>query len=146
LLSGRFPGTTGIFDFANLRERLRNAVFLPEYFRQQGYFTAGPGKVYHSVDPGNVPAGRPIPHTADPRDWDVFRLPMPSLPGRKGEEQVFSRRNITPLWWYQADGTDDDQAGGQIATETIRLLEEYAPARRELKDLLRKTKKGRFTC
>jgi len=37
---------------------LQDAVFLPEYFRQQGYFTARVGKVFH--------IGRDVPEC-----WDV---------------------------------------------------------------------------
>src|SRR6516162_9442765 len=41
-LSGLRPETTGIFEFKTLlRERIPNVVFLPQLFRERGYFTAG---------------------------------------------------------------------------------------------------------
>ncbi|MEX0717827.1 MAG: sulfatase [Planctomycetaceae bacterium] len=40
-LSGRRPGT--------LQKELRDAAWMPHYFREQGYFTAAVGKVVHSV-------------------------------------------------------------------------------------------------
>ena len=60
-LSGRRPDTTRIVD--NLtppRTFLKDAVFLPEHFRQQGYRTIKVGKIFHTGD-----------EFEDPRSWDV---------------------------------------------------------------------------
>lgn len=47
-LSGLRPETTGIFEFQTLlRTKMPDVVFLPQFFREQGYFTAGMGKVFH---------------------------------------------------------------------------------------------------
>ncbi len=47
-LSGLRPETTGIFEFQTLlRQKMPDVVFLPQLFRQHGYFTAGMGKVFH---------------------------------------------------------------------------------------------------
>jgi uncharacterized sulfatase len=47
-LSGLRPETTGIFEFQTLlREKMPEVVFLPQLFRESGYFTAGMGKVFH---------------------------------------------------------------------------------------------------
>src|SRR5262245_21340373 len=46
-LSGLRPETTGIFEFQTLlRQKIPDVVFLPQLFREQGYFTAGMGKVF----------------------------------------------------------------------------------------------------
>jgi iduronate 2-sulfatase len=48
-LSGLRPETTGIFEFQTLlRTKMPDVVFLPQLFRQHGYFTAGMGKVFHN--------------------------------------------------------------------------------------------------
>jgi uncharacterized sulfatase len=48
-LSGLRPETTGIFEFQSLlRTKMPDVVFLPQLFRQHGYFTAGMGKVFHN--------------------------------------------------------------------------------------------------
>ncbi len=59
-LSGRRPEQTRMFgnEDASRTPSLQDAVFLPEYFRQQGYFTARVGKVFH--------IGRDVPEC-----WDV---------------------------------------------------------------------------
>ena len=59
-LSGRRPEQTRMFgnEDASRTPSLKDAVFLPEYFKQQGYFTARVGKVFH--------IGRDVPEC-----WDV---------------------------------------------------------------------------
>ncbi len=54
-LSGRRPETTGIYVLnVSARTALPNAVLLPQYFKQKGYYTAGAGKVFHSVKMNDV--------------------------------------------------------------------------------------------
>src|SRR6478672_3254167 len=50
-LSGRYPEVTGVLNNAtNPRTRLGpDFQFLPEYFRAQGYLTAGSGKIAHGA-------------------------------------------------------------------------------------------------
>ena len=54
LMSGLLPTTTGIYGQIgdkNLRkssEPVKQATFLPEYFKQQGYKTIGVGKLFHN--------------------------------------------------------------------------------------------------
>lgn len=59
-LSGRRPEQTRMFgnEGASRTPSLQDAAFLPEYFKQQGYFTARVGKVFH--------IGRDVPEC-----WDV---------------------------------------------------------------------------
>ena len=59
-LSGRRPEQTRMFgnEGSSRTPSLQDAVFLPEYFKQQGYFTARVGKVFH--------IGRDVPEC-----WDV---------------------------------------------------------------------------
>lgn len=47
-LSGRRPERTGIYELQTApRKAMPDAVFLPQLFRQNGYFTARYGKLYH---------------------------------------------------------------------------------------------------
>src|SRR6478672_2146007 len=47
-LSGLRVETTGIFEFQTLlRDKMPKVVFLPQLFRENGWFTAGMGKVFH---------------------------------------------------------------------------------------------------
>lgn len=49
-LSGRRPETSGVYVLGTTaRTALPDAVMLPQFFRQRGYFTAGAGKVFHNA-------------------------------------------------------------------------------------------------
>lgn len=71
LLTGLNPDVTGIITIGpHFRDSVSNVVTLPQYFKQNGYFTQGFGKVYHNGlddpqswsvphDPGNRPKYAP---------------------------------------------------------------------------------------
>lgn len=59
LLSGLYPETTGVFSNADrLSPGLREMAFLPEYFRYNGYFAEGFGKIAHRAS--TLSWGEPI--------------------------------------------------------------------------------------
>lgn len=59
LMTGLRPSTTGIYglisdnDVKNSNEATRNNIFLHQYFKNNGYYTMGAGKVFHN----NIPDG-----------------------------------------------------------------------------------------
>lgn len=60
-LSGRRPETSGVYVLNTAaRTALPDAVLLPQFFRQHGYYTAGAGKVFHN------------PRTNDALSWDRY--------------------------------------------------------------------------
>ena len=81
-LSGLRPSTVGVTDLRTpLRERISNLVTLPQYFRENGYFTARSGKVFHQA----VPEGIGKPGADDPRL--IFKLVELSDASRDFAEQ-----------------------------------------------------------
>ena len=49
-LSGRRPETSGVYILSTpARTALPDAVMLPQFFRQQGYLSAGAGKIFHNT-------------------------------------------------------------------------------------------------
>jgi arylsulfatase A-like enzyme len=84
LLSGLRPSTTGIYgqikdgDIRSANEQTEKAVFLPEYFRNNGYHTMGIGKIFHDHAPAGVfeeSGGRekgfgPLPPNGKKFHWD----------------------------------------------------------------------------
>ena len=51
LMTGVLPSNSGVYENPQdwrQSERLKDAVTLPQYFRQNGYWVAGGGKLYHS--------------------------------------------------------------------------------------------------
>jgi len=55
MLSGKRPSTTGLYDNARWwKASLPELVTMPQYFKNNGYYSAGAGKVFHHT-PGNNP-------------------------------------------------------------------------------------------
>ncbi|MGV3483739.1 MAG: sulfatase [Planctomycetaceae bacterium] len=123
LLTGLRPDATTVYDLdRHFRERVPNAVTLPQLFRQRGWFTARIGKLYHY----DVPRGIGTDGLDDPTSWDQVSNPK----GRDVTDEA-SITNPTPekpisaaLSWLEAEGTDEQQTDGQIASEAVRFLEQ----------------------
>ncbi len=60
-LSGRRPEASGVYSLAtSARTALPDAVMLPQFFRQRGYFTGGAGKIFHNAK------------MSDAASWDFY--------------------------------------------------------------------------
>jgi len=114
LLTGLRPDTTNIFgNQTHFRTKLPDVVTLPELFRQNGYFAASLGKIYHRI--GDMD---------DAKSWDAAQYPVGTARGRQGEGRNLTGGRLRWCEWRAAEGDDEDQPDGQIAREAIRILEE----------------------
>ena len=126
-LSGRYPESTGVLN-NNTDPRVRlgpDFQFLPEYFRAQGYFTAGCGKIAHGG-------------FNDALSWDYYSEPargidadgeesIPKKKSRNGESAKSVANDLTtfPFEWEATPNKDAEEADGQVARRLLRFLSEH---------------------
>jgi uncharacterized sulfatase len=138
-LSGRRPETTRVLGNGTEPRTALGAdfQFLPEYFRAQGYFTAGIGKIAHGGH-------------ADTIKWDVQEdrargeaddedtAERPRAKGKKAGAGAKARRAAkaakaarqaasgdVPFAWQATDKDDAEEHDGYTARRVVKLLEEH---------------------
>jgi iduronate 2-sulfatase len=138
LMLGSHSTSSGLYDLGSqLRERVPDAVTLPQYFARHGYRTESLGKIFH-IGHGNHgdPESFSVPHFADKV---IEYLDPASTDGGKltREEALFTNQRLGEIASlprgaaFEAPVADDeDYADGRVATETIRRLR-AAKERRE---------------
>jgi uncharacterized sulfatase len=120
LLSGLRPDTTRVFDNNTPpRTTIGNVSFLPEWFAQNGYFTAKIGKVAHGA-------------FEDAVKWDISR---PATPGRNARREAGGKKRGNngkqvgeeggiKLSWTRTENQDEDEPDGHTARQIVDILEQ----------------------
>jgi len=135
-LSGLRPDTTKIAingSDARVRDNVPSVVTLPQLFKNKGYYTMRVGKIFHY----DVPADIGTDGRDDAPSWNQVVNPRGKDrdQGKKGKDSSASDggkggggkggggKSSLLLGWSEADGTDEEQTDGMVATEAIRLME-----------------------
>lgn len=127
-LTGLYPDQTLIHRNAiYIREHIPNVKTLPQMFRDNGYFATRIGKLYHY----NVPKHIGTSGHDDPYSWNYTINPR----GRDVEDEphIFSLRPGSfggTLSWLAAEGADEEQTDGMIATAAVEELQRYSKEER----------------
>ncbi len=105
-----------------LRKKWPDLVTLPQLFRNNGYFTAGLGKLFHmgTDENGEQTLFR------DDASFDYFFKAHGNEPeiAKKGEGRYLGDGTVKWARWLAAEGGDTAQKDGMLAAEAVRLLEE----------------------
>lgn len=123
VMTGLRPDTIKVYDLdRHFRDEVPNAVTLSQSFQHKGYFAGRVGKIYHY----NVPASIGTDGFDDAPSWN--RTVNPKGRDKTDEALVFNaephRKISGALSWLKADGDDEEQTDGMIATEAIRMMQE----------------------
>src|SRR4051794_4432617 len=126
LMTGLRPSTTRVFNLAyHFRKGLPDVVTLPQLFKNNGYYAARVGKIYHYGNPGDIGTSG----LDDPPSWKEFFNPA-GLDKTTLEPDV---TNYTPgrglgsamVFLSDPKGRDEDHTDGKVATQAIELLEKH---------------------
>ena len=106
-----------------LRTTVPDVITMGQRFRQQGYRSVRIGKIYHYDNPSSIGSSS----TDDIYTWDYTINPW----GRDKEEEykintLRERQYGGTLSWLAADGKDEEQTDGIVATEAIEQLEKFS--------------------
>ncbi len=121
-LTGIRPDHTGIFSNESiLRREKPDLVTLPQFYKQNGYFTASVGKINHA---GVDEAGKPTLFM-DPPAYSEFHNGVITKLGKTGEGRNLTNDKLAWCEWLSANGTDEDQPDGQNAATAIKMIEDH---------------------
>jgi uncharacterized sulfatase len=121
VMTGLRPDQIKVYDLdRHFRDEVPEVVTLSQQFKNNGWFTARVGKIYHY----NVPASIGTDGFDDPPSWQLTINPK----GRDKDDEalIFNaephRKISGALSWLAAEGKDEEQTDGMIASEAIKLM------------------------
>jgi iduronate 2-sulfatase len=124
VMTGMRPDRIKVYDLdRHFRDEVPDVKTLPQVFKDNGYFAARVGKIYHY----NVPASIGTDGFDDPDSWDLTVNPK----GRdKDDESLIynaepHRKISAALSWLAAEGEDEEQTDGMIASSAIELMQKH---------------------
>lgn len=126
IMTGLRPSQTKVFDLRyHFRTHMPGVVTLPQLFKNNGYYVARVGKIYHYGNPGDIGTSG----LDDPASWTEFVNPA----GRDKTTLETDVINYTPQrglgsamsFLADKEGKDEEHTDGKVALETIKLLEKH---------------------
>ena len=122
-MTGLHPDQNGVLTLRKLfRYFVPKAKTMSQHFMDNGYVAARIGKIYHYDNPNGIGTNG---HD-DPESWNIRINPRGR--DKDDEDKIFS---LNPgkfgatLSWLAADGKDEEQTDGIVATEAIQLMKQF---------------------
>lgn len=113
-LSGRRPETTRVLSLTTpTRKYMQDVVMLPELFRQNGYYSADCGKIYHTG-----------PDHDDPRSWDFILQESGKKPSATEvieHHEAAEPRNHS-MEWSKLRTPDEKTPDGIVASTAAQMM------------------------
>jgi choline-sulfatase len=137
MMTGRYAEDTGLRSLrVLLRDKIPDAVTLSQHFSNNGYAAARVGKIYHYDNPDEIgTAGHD-----DPASWQTAI--NPSGINKQIEDKIIRISHLRPAyenynglgaqlsWYADPVGTDEEHTDGIVATESIKLMEQYTAGKK----------------
>ena len=126
LMTGLRPDKIRVFDLRyHFRTEISDVVTLPQFFKNNGYYVARVGKMYHYSNPGGIGTSG----LDDPPSWTEVFNPA----GRDKttiEKDIINyspQRGLGSAMCLLVDetGRDEEHTDGMVATKAIQLLEKH---------------------
>lgn len=112
-LTGVLPETLGITDNRTpLQSKIGDRITLPKLFKNNGYYTASLGKIFHRGEGDHN----------DLEAWDEIMGFSATELGQKGEERNMTGGELKWCRWQAAEGDDIDQPDGQVAQKAVDII------------------------
>ena len=115
IMTGYRPDRTGVHDLSGkFRYAMPDAVTMPQLFKNNGYYVARIGKIYHA----GVPSDIGLPGSDDPQSWGITYNPV----GRDRTDEYLLQGDPGPGTWLSLDCSDDELTDAISANLAIALL------------------------
>lgn len=125
VLTGLNPDITGVYDLGTrFRKNIPDVITLPQLFMKHGYYSARVGKIYHYGVPGGIGTNG----LDDPASWNEVFNPSGRDRREEGKLTRLLPRKVglgVNLAFLEAEGADEEQTDGMVATRAIRMLESH---------------------
>lgn len=123
LMTGLRPDTLDMHTLAHeLRKKNPDVVTLGQMFRNNGYFTARAGKIFHYGNPSQIGTDA----NDDPATWDERYNPAGIDKQQEGKIIRYSKGGLgISMAWWDPDCADEEHTDGMVATKIVELIDSH---------------------
>lgn len=126
-LTGLYPEQTGVVGHGpHFRDLIPGVVTLPQLFKDNGYFSARVGKIFHYGVPSQIGTNG----EDDPASWDQVVNPRGIDKDVEDKMHLIDPGNPNIggiLSWLSVKSRDEEHTDGKVTLEAIKLLRENNP-------------------